>query len=495
MPPGLPQAQLVIWSLAFLAAPGLLLPVKFARAYLRSGSDSQSIVHGLLVFRLFFITLTMTTIGMVALVIWDGMFPDRRDARILTGLPLPGRVLIGARLLALSALCGIFIVGVNAVPAFTYAPMIAVFGGAANMLLGVAGFIVANALAGAFVFSTLVALQGIVLNLGGRRAADRISLVLQVTFVMVLLQMVLFMPRLGSMLAADLSSGWVRAMPSVWFLGLYDVIGGRPVAGSPALAGVALLATATTVGAAILLFVSTHARLTRRALESRETGTGKAAAGLTAARLTTFFCSHPVSRAAFQFTVRTLSRSRSHRLLMAIYLGVGLALVGSGIVPVVVRDGFAGFNTPGVALLSAPLVIGFFAIVGMRVAVAIPVEPKANWLFRLYAAGRSRAGDGRRSHGDALCRRAADDAHRPGQRVDAVGRARSAGSCVHLRRDGLGTRRDRDDGARQDPVHVHVPIPDDRVSGFSGRSISAGSSPTRTRLPPGRRGSLPSRAQ
>ena len=118
-------------------------------------------------------------------------------------------------------------------------------------------------------FSALVALQGLVLNLGGRRAADRLSLALQVSFVMVLLQMVLFMPRVAAMLTADLKTGWVLALPSVWFLGLYDVIGGRPVAGSPALAGMALLATAATVGAAILLFVATHDRLTRRALESR----------------------------------------------------------------------------------------------------------------------------------------------------------------------------------------------------------------------------------
>ena len=85
MPPGMPQAQLVIWSLAFLAAPGLLLPGEVRPAVLggrRPAGDRSS--HALLVFRLFFITLTMTAIGMVALVIWDGMFPDRRDARILT---------------------------------------------------------------------------------------------------------------------------------------------------------------------------------------------------------------------------------------------------------------------------------------------------------------------------------------------------------------------------------------------------------------------------
>ncbi len=239
LPPGMPQAQVVIWSLAFLAAPGLLLPVKFVPGNLRATQSRSRLCMRCCVFRLFFITLTMTAIGFVALMIWDGIFPDRRDARILTPLPVPGSVLIGARLLALGALCGIFVVGINAVPTVFYAPTIAAFGGAANQVQGILAFVVANGLAGVFVFTTLVSLQGLALNLGGKKATDRVSLVLQVLFVAALLQMIFFMPRVGAALPADLTSGWLRAMPSVWFLGLYDVIGGRPAAGAPFLAVIA----------------------------------------------------------------------------------------------------------------------------------------------------------------------------------------------------------------------------------------------------------------
>ena len=379
----MPQAQVVVWSLAFLATPGLILPAKFATGSLRMNSDPGSIVHALLVFRLFFITLTMTAIGIVALMIWDGIFPDRRDARILTPLPVPGSVLIGARLLALGALCGIFVVGINAVPIVFYAPFIARFGGAANQVQGILAFAVANGLAGVFVFTALISLQGLALNLGGKKATDRMSLVLQVVFVTALLQMIFFMGRVGDALPADLNSGWLRALPSVWFLGLYDVIGGRPVAGSPLLAGVALLATGTTVGGAILLFVSTHARLTRRALESKAIESRSRRIALTTASLTRRVTPLPVARGVLEFTLQSLTRSRSHRLLMAIYVGVAVALVASAVVPVAIRDGLAGFATPGIELVSAPLVIGFFTLVGMRVAIAIPIEPKANWLFRL----------------------------------------------------------------------------------------------------------------
>ena len=43
--------------------------------------------------RLILITLSMIAMGVVGLVIWDGVFPDRRDVRILGVLPIPTRTL------------------------------------------------------------------------------------------------------------------------------------------------------------------------------------------------------------------------------------------------------------------------------------------------------------------------------------------------------------------------------------------------------------------
>ena len=197
-------------------------------------------------------------------VIWDGMFPDRRDARILTVLPLRGRVLIAARLLALAALAGIFLVGVNAAPTLFYGPQVARYGAATNVIRGAMAHLVATTLAGAFVFCLLVALQGVVLNLGGRRASERLSVLLQVFFVVALLQMIFFLPRMRSLLPGDLSTvwsdPWLRWIPSIWFLGLYDVLGGRPATGAMGLARYAVLASGASIAGAAGLVVLTHRR-------------------------------------------------------------------------------------------------------------------------------------------------------------------------------------------------------------------------------------------
>lgn len=383
MPPGLPQAQLVIWSLAALAAPGLLLPIKFAATIVKMEGDPESLTRAVLAFRLLFITLSMTGIGLVALATWDGMFPDRRDARILGSLPISTPVLIGARLLALGALCGIFLVGINAIPSLGYGAMMPILGAASNSVLGVLAHFIATTLAGLFVFASLVCAQGIVLNISGRRAADRLSVLLQVLFVIALLQMIFFLPRVGGVIAPDLNSGWMRALPSVWFLGLYDLIGGKPVSGAPAMALAALAAAVITVAGAVLLFVATHGRLTRRALESEEIERRSRYARAAGSALTRLVCHTPQAQAAFEFTLRTLTRSRSHRLMVSIYVGVALALIGSSIVPLALRRGLEGFTQPNFELLAAPLVLSFLTLVGIRVAIAIPVEPRANWAIRI----------------------------------------------------------------------------------------------------------------
>jgi hypothetical protein len=388
MPPGLAQVQLVIGAMTFLAAPSFLMPFNFATRYAQMGKNVEAIARAMVLHRLLFITFTMTALGLVALVVWEGVFPDRRDARILGSLPLRSRTLIAARLGALGALAGLFIVGTNAVPTLVYGPVLSGFGGALTPIHGMAAHFLATTAAGAFVFFGLIALQGLLLNVTGRRMAERLSVVLQVVFVVALLQMIFFFPRVLPLVGRDLSAltahpimGYV---PSVWFLALYDVLCGRP---SPASGGPAALAAALTITvtiAACVLFLTTHGRLMKRALETRDTArhTNRF---ITAASwwLNTRLIRNSTKRAVLHFTLKTMTRSRTHRMLVALHAGIALALVLSGFIPLVMRSGLAGLTAPTVPLLSAPFVLIFLCLAGMRAAFAIPVEPKANWMVRL----------------------------------------------------------------------------------------------------------------
>jgi hypothetical protein len=72
-------------------------------------------------------------------------------------------------------------------------------------------------------------------------------------------------------------------------------------------------------------------------------------------------------------------------MLLAIYVGVAAALVVTAFVPLVAHRGIAAFQSPSAPLLSAPLVLYFFILCGLRAIFGIPVEIKANWAFRLHA--------------------------------------------------------------------------------------------------------------
>ena len=85
------------------------------------------------------------------------------------------------------------------------------------------------------------------------------------------------------------------------------------------------------------------------------------------------------------FTLRSLARSRTHLTLLSTYVGVAAALVVATLIPVVVKGAISALESPSVVLLSVPLVLYFFILVGMRALFGIPTEIKANWVFRLAA--------------------------------------------------------------------------------------------------------------
>ena len=82
-----------------------------------------------------------------------------------------------------------------------------------------------------------------------------------------------------------------------------------------------------------------------------------------------------------QFAVRSLLRSRQHRLLYAFYLCLGLAVsvFFSGIAQIRVAK---NSQVPG-PYLAGSLMILCFAMLGLRLVVAIPVALRANWIFQL----------------------------------------------------------------------------------------------------------------
>jgi hypothetical protein len=171
----------------------------------------------------------------------------------------------------------------------------------------------------------------------------------------------------------------LRWLPSYWFLGLYQQLNGSM---HPLLEPLALQAWIGLAGVLCLtplVYTLSYWRTLRRIVQEPDIVPGRRGLSWLPA-----FGSRRQT-AIGQFSMRTLARSRQHRLILGFYLGIGFAvtcllLKGSGAV----------VNQPwrerSMLLWAASMMLVVMAAVGTRVAFAMPLDLRANWVFRITGA-------------------------------------------------------------------------------------------------------------
>jgi hypothetical protein len=168
---------------------------------------------------------------------------------------------------------------------------------------------------------------------------------------------------------------------------LFHVLAGTPGRVPAGFALAAVGVTLMSIVAAAALLGGSYRRLVRMALETSDRRGPERASILwrlsveCARRLSI----HPVQSAVTGFTLRTMARSRTHLVLLAMYIGIGIALVLSTLIPVIVTQGIGVAFTPSAGMLSPSLILNFCVLCGVRVLFAIPAEIRANWVLRLNA--------------------------------------------------------------------------------------------------------------
>ena len=137
-----------------------------------------------------FLLLSCGAIGIVSVVMWDTLFPNRRDVFVLGPLPLATRVQSAGRLCGLLTLFALFAVGLNAIPASLF-PLVSA-GTITGIPRAMAGHAITVLAADSFVFFGLTMLQGMLIVATSRRAAERLAPMIQTGAVVMLLLGLLF---------------------------------------------------------------------------------------------------------------------------------------------------------------------------------------------------------------------------------------------------------------------------------------------------------------
>ena len=328
------------------------------------------------------IATTMLAVGIFAVLSWDSAFLDRRDVMVLAPLPVRARTLFFAKIAALATALSLTILALNALTGLAW-PI--VFAGAnsgfRDVIRSLAAYWATMIAAGVFILCSVLGLHGLAAQLPRRRYL-RISALLQMAAFCLFLSVYLLQP--APLIGEGPGSTGVPALIGVAAVvlvlrsvsGVERVCSGRGPGDYPALARRAVLGLAIASLTAGTAFLLSYFRTLRKIVEEPDIVPG--AGGIH--WLPRF--GNSVTTAIVHFSIRTLMRSRQHRVILAFYLGVGFAIVILFMQAPAPRQQAlsASVSLPG--LLASVLMMAC-AVAGARMVFAMPLQLKANWIFRV----------------------------------------------------------------------------------------------------------------
>ncbi len=327
----------------------------------------------------FLIKTTMTVAGLVAVLNWDAAFPDKRDILILGPLPVRTSTLFLAKVAALLAAPGVAAIALNIFVGVLW-PLFfrSTNAGFLSAWRAWPAYWITILLASAFSVFTILAVQGVAANLLPRQFFLRLSAFLQAAVMSLLVSVYFLEPRLESpeALTSPQNQRLLEFLPSYWFLAIFNQLNGSA---HPALAPLAkrgwIGIAVAAFGACAALLLS-YFRIMRRLVEQPDI--------LPSARSISWSpqWGNPLTQAITFFSLRTLLRSRQHRMILGFYLGLGVSCaVGYA------NAYLGGFRSAGttmsVSFLLVTMVTTILTVFSLRVVASLPILLSANWVIRI----------------------------------------------------------------------------------------------------------------
>ena len=374
--------------------------------------------------RFLFIAASLSVSALAALLVWDALGLEARDAAILGPLPLAAWTMTRAKLLAALVFGVVFSVAVNVVPSVLYPTFLTVnlrgvkVGGIARLI---AAHTISVILAGLLGFFAILAARGLVRLALRERAFGRVSSGIQSLLVVAAVTGLLLTPTISGTTVREWVAGAVpprlMALPVLWHLGLNESIAGNVVVDAPAvmprrlslpgwmrredeehrtayralrsnleaLARWAWLVVPAIVSLAVLTFVWNNRRLPEQTATRRASRFRGALFGI-GQRLTR---ANPEAQAGFFFTLQTLARSGPHRMIVAISVAAALTL--PSVLLIVSSAALQAPSSPRPpGLLAMQVIVQLVLMGGFRYAVVVPAELVANWSIRMAWPGDER---------------------------------------------------------------------------------------------------------
>jgi hypothetical protein len=324
----------------------------------------------------YLIATTMLVAGLVTVISWDATFPDRRDVMVLSPLPVAPRTILFAKMAASAAVMGLAIATLN-VASGVMLPLIlgAQPGPALGFFQSFPVWWLTLLAASAFLYGSVLTIQGFTALLLPRRIFLRLSAFLQLAAFGLFLGVYFVQPSLTSPAAmAAAESRWILASsPSYWFWALFHQLNGSLPAQLLWLAHRAWVALLLAVAGAVSCLLLCYLHTMKKTAEEPDLVPGSAGFDWMP------FFGNSLQTAIALFSIRSFTRSRQHRVAFAFYLafvfGLALSLLRSEL-------SVAGPIPVSMDFLIPTFLMMFFAVVGLRNVFSLPISLTANWVLR-----------------------------------------------------------------------------------------------------------------
>lgn len=248
-----------------------------------------------------------------------------------------------------------------------------------GILRAFAAYWTSTVAAGVFMFCCVLGLQGLA-QLLPRQKFLRVSSFLQMAFFVLLVAVYFLQPPFSELGDLSQQQRVLRWLPSYWFFGMFQLLNGPIRPELEFLVRRAWIGLGIASISAVASYLICYFRTLGKIAEQPD--------------ILPSLRSHPslppfgnsLETALGHFAVHTLLRSRQHRVILSFYLGVALGLgLFISKAPVLYRQ--AGppdiWFQANVPLLVASILMMVAAVMGTRVVFAMPLEVRANWIFRV----------------------------------------------------------------------------------------------------------------
>jgi hypothetical protein len=336
------------------------------------------------------IGLPMLVVAFATLLVSHALFPDETDFRVLLPLPISRAVVFLSKLLALVLFTGLFIAAAHAAMTPLVVTMSISRWSDHGVVRRLIAYECASIGASVFVLLALTALNGLLLMCVPRARLQAVSLWFRSAMLCVLvlsIPLVAKLPTIGPLAASE--SPLLYFVPPVWFLGAERLLLGSATPYFVRLCSIAVAAFVLALVIAVGSYAFLYSRFDRTILRPADAPTGPRR-GLPSV-LRRLDDRRPAFAAISLFLRATLARSPLHQGVF-----VAIAACGAGLVVtrLIGAAGTTGRRSPADALAAAaiwaPFALVFVMSIAIRAALVLPIEPRANWLFRITEDDASR---------------------------------------------------------------------------------------------------------